>query len=77
MVTSHAKTPEGLELQFGTNHIGHFLFANLIIPKLLEAPAPRVVSVASVLHFASDIHFDVCLEYRSFSENLHDGPSFF
>ena len=59
MATPYSKTPEGLEMQFGTNHIGHFLFANLIMPKLLESTAgPRVVSVSSDGHRLSDIRWD-------------------
>ncbi|GLB44981.1 putative NAD-P-binding protein [Lyophyllum shimeji] len=58
MGTPYAKTAEGLESQFGSNHVGHFLFTNLIMPKLLEAPAPRVVSVASVGHFWGPVRFD-------------------
>ncbi|GJJ09314.1 hypothetical protein Clacol_003536 [Clathrus columnatus] len=58
MCTSHGKTPEGIELQFATNHIGNFLFTNLIIPKLLEATAPRVVTIASVAHLWTDIRYD-------------------
>ena len=46
-------------MQFGTNHIGHFLFTNLIMPKLLESTAgPRVVSVSSDGHRLSDIRWD-------------------
>ena len=59
MGTPWGKTEEGLELQFGTNHIGNFLFTNLIIPKLLEAPEPRVLSVSSVGHFWGPVRFDV------------------
>ncbi|RPD54310.1 short-chain dehydrogenase [Lentinus tigrinus ALCF2SS1-7] len=59
MATPYGKTPEGLEMQFGTNHIGHFLFTNLIMPKLLESSAgPRVVSVSSDGHRLSDIRWD-------------------
>jgi NAD(P)-dependent dehydrogenase (short-subunit alcohol dehydrogenase family) len=51
-------TADGLESNFGSNHIGHFLFANLIMPKLLAAPGPRVVAVASDGHRSSGIRFD-------------------
>lgn len=56
-------TPEGLELQFGTNHIGPFLFTNLVLPLLLKAAekatpgATRVVSVTSAGHRLSPIRF--------------------
>jgi NAD(P)-dependent dehydrogenase (short-subunit alcohol dehydrogenase family) len=46
-------SPEGIEMQFATNHIGHFLFTNLLMPKLLDAAkgarkgAVRIVNVSS------------------------------
>ncbi|KAG6829535.1 putative secondary metabolism biosynthetic enzyme [Tricholoma furcatifolium] len=58
MGTPYARTEEGLESQFGNNHIGNFLFTNLILPKVLESPSPRVVSVASVGHFWGPVIFD-------------------
>lgn len=63
----------GIEMQFATNHIGHFLFTNLIMPKILAAAksnpkgATRIVNVSSrgVLYSPvrfSDINFDKPLE---------------
>ena len=46
-----ARTVDGYELQFGTNHLGHFALTGLLMPALLDAPAGRVVTVASVAHF--------------------------
>lgn len=43
-------TKDGYEMQFGTNHLGHFLLTNLLMPKLKEAPKARIVCVASVGH---------------------------
>ncbi|MGH9061055.1 MAG: SDR family NAD(P)-dependent oxidoreductase, partial [Acidimicrobiales bacterium] len=44
------KTQDGFELQFGTNHLGHYVLTGLLLPALLASPAPRVVTVASVAH---------------------------
>jgi NAD(P)-dependent dehydrogenase (short-subunit alcohol dehydrogenase family) len=44
-------TEDGFELQFGTNHLGHFVVTGLLLPHLLERAEPRVVTVASVAHF--------------------------
>ena len=46
----YRETSDGFELQFGTNHLGHFALTGLLLPALLEAPAPRVVSVSSIAH---------------------------
>jgi NAD(P)-dependent dehydrogenase (short-subunit alcohol dehydrogenase family) len=45
-----AVTADGFELQFGTNHIGHFVLTGLLLRALLETPRPRVVTVASIAH---------------------------
>ncbi|KAJ6449858.1 NAD-P-binding protein [Mycena sanguinolenta] len=57
MGTPYEKTVDGLELQFGSNHVGHFLFVSLIMPKLLESSAPRVVLGASVGHHWGPVRF--------------------
>jgi NAD(P)-dependent dehydrogenase (short-subunit alcohol dehydrogenase family) len=44
-------TKDGFELAFGTNHLGHFLLTVLLAPKLREAPAARIVNVASRGHY--------------------------
>lgn len=59
MGTPWEKTEDGIEKQFATNHVGNFLFTNLIIPKLLEAPSPRVLAVSSVGHFWGQVRFEV------------------
>ncbi|MCL2780099.1 MAG: oxidoreductase [Actinomycetia bacterium] len=45
-----AFTREGFELQFGTNHLGHFVLTGMLLPALLRSPAPRVVTVSSIAH---------------------------
>jgi NAD(P)-dependent dehydrogenase (short-subunit alcohol dehydrogenase family) len=62
MGTPYEKTVDGLELQFASNHISNFLFTNLIMPKLIESLAPRVVSVSSVGHFWGPVRFNVCMD---------------
>jgi NAD(P)-dependent dehydrogenase (short-subunit alcohol dehydrogenase family) len=47
-------TTDGHELQFGTNHLGHFALTGLLLPLLLAANAPRVTTVASIAHHQGD-----------------------
>ncbi|KAK2684379.1 hypothetical protein QWA68_016799 [Fusarium oxysporum] len=57
MAVDYKLTEEGFEMQFATGHLGHFLFTNLVIGKLLTASAPRVVSVSSDGHRLSPIRW--------------------
>lgn len=50
--------PNGFEAMIGVMHLGHFLLANLLLDKLLAAPAPRVVVTSSVGHKFGKIDFD-------------------
>jgi NAD(P)-dependent dehydrogenase (short-subunit alcohol dehydrogenase family) len=43
-------TEDGFELQFGTNHLGHFALTGRLLPQLLAADEPRVVTVSSIAH---------------------------
>ncbi len=50
------ETDEGVERQFGINHLGHFLLTQLLLPCMGEGS--RIVVVASGAHKAGKIHFD-------------------
>ena len=50
------ETKEGLERQFGINHIGHFLLTTLLLDHMV--PGSRIVNVASGAHKTGKIHFD-------------------
>ena len=58
MAGPYALTKEGIESQFGSNHIGHFLFTNLIMSKILESKSPRIVNVSSNGHALGPVRFD-------------------
>ena len=51
-------TPQGFEMQFGTNHLGHFALTGLLLPALLRQAASRVVTVASIAHKGGKLNFD-------------------
>ena len=51
-------TPQGFEMQFGTNHLGHFALTGLLLPALLRQPKSRVVTVASIAHKGGKLNFD-------------------
>mmetsp|Transcript_32465 Transcript_32465/g.81351 ORF Transcript_32465/g.81351 Transcript_32465/m.81351 type:complete len:350 (-) Transcript_32465:851-1900(-) len=62
MGTPHSHTEDGFEMQFGTNHMGHFLLTHLLLPKLLATATPevpaRVVNLASTAHNLGGPNFD-------------------
>lgn len=57
MQTPKQKTADGFEMQFGTNHLGHFLWSGLLID-LVDAAAGRVVTLSSIAHLSGEIRFD-------------------
>ncbi|OBB82751.1 short-chain dehydrogenase [Mycobacterium colombiense] len=59
MYTPKSNTKDGFELQFGTNHLGHFAFTGLLLDRLLPVAGSRIVTISSVGHrILADIHFD-------------------
>lgn len=61
------QTPDGFERQFGTNHLGHFALTGLLMPALLKAEVPRVVTVASLAHRNGKMEWDNLQSEKSYS----------
>ncbi len=57
MATPQSYTADGIEMQFGTNHIGHFALTTGLLPALKAAGNARVVALSSIGHRRSDIDF--------------------
>ncbi len=68
-------TADGFESQFGTNHLGHFALTGLLLPRLLAAPAPRVVTVSSGAHRIGWMRFDDLQGERRYNNWLAYGQS--
>lgn len=58
MALPERKTVDGFEMQFGTNHLGHFALTGLLLPLLKKTPNSRVVTVSSAMHTTGEIHFE-------------------
>ena len=68
MAVPKAPTVDGFESQIGTNHLGHFALTGRLLPLLLAAPEPRVVSVASNAHKFGRMHLDdLSFEHHRYS----------
>ena len=58
MMTPQQTTHDGFELQFGTNHLGHFALTGLLLDMVQSAPSGRVVTLSSIEHKSGHIDFD-------------------
>ncbi|CAM3377737.1 SDR family NAD(P)-dependent oxidoreductase [Mycobacterium frederiksbergense] len=68
MTTPKGTTKDGFELQFGTNHLGHFALTGLLLDAILDVEGARIVTVSSNGHkMGGAIHFDDLQWERSYS----------
>jgi NAD(P)-dependent dehydrogenase (short-subunit alcohol dehydrogenase family) len=58
MAIPYRQTADGFEMQFGTNHLGHFALTGLLLDRLLATEGARVVNVSSGAHRMGRIRFD-------------------
>ncbi|MCD9624018.1 oxidoreductase [Rhabdothermincola salaria] len=58
MAVDESRTADGFEMQFGVNHLGHFVLTAELAPLLVSAPGGRVVTMASMGHRAGRMDFD-------------------
>ena len=58
MMPPYSKTADGFELQFGTNHLGHFALTSLLIDVVLKTENSRIVTVSSMSHKSGKLDFD-------------------
>ena len=58
MNTPFTKTKDGFELQFGTNHLGHFALTGLLLDLIINTPNARVVTISSLEHRTGKIDFN-------------------
>ena len=76
MACPYSKTEDGFEMQFGVNHLGHFLLTNLILDRLKESPAARIVNVSSTAHRRTEgINFDDLNSEKSYNSFVAYGQS--
>ncbi|CAH0390507.1 unnamed protein product [Bemisia tabaci] len=77
MMCPRELTEDGHELQFGTNHLGHFLFTMLLLPRIIKSAPARIVNLSSLAHTwgDGDMHFDDITLEKSYSPTAAYGRS--
>ncbi|MEY2566627.1 MAG: hypothetical protein QOE35_1156 [Actinomycetota bacterium] len=68
-------TADGFEMQFGTNHLGHFALTGLLLDRLLATESSRVVTVSSTAHRWGRMRFDDLQRERRYSKWMAYGQS--
>ena len=76
MFTPFERTVDGFEMQFGTNHLGHFELTRSLLPALVAADGARVVNLSSEGHRLGDIDLeDANWEHRDYDKFVAYGAS--
>ena len=76
MATPMGRTVDGFEQQFGVDHLGHFLLARDLMPRLVESAPARVVVLSSAGHRMGDVDLDdVNFERRDYDPFLAYGAA--
>lgn len=75
MMPPFSETEDGFELQFGANHLGHFLLTGLLLDTLKATPKSRVVSLSSLVHKTGIINFDDLQSKEKYSASKAYGQS--
>ena len=66
MAIPRRETRDGFEMQFGTNHLGHFALTGLLLSILLATPQSRVITTTSFVRYVSKVDFDDINHQRSY-----------
>jgi len=75
MALPYCQTADGFEMQFGTNHLGHFALTGLLLDRLLATDGARIVNVSSIAHRFGSIRFDDLNWRNSYNKWLAYGQS--
>jgi NAD(P)-dependent dehydrogenase (short-subunit alcohol dehydrogenase family) len=72
---TYQESSDGIEITFATNHLSHFLLTCLLLDRLRNAPAARVITVSSSSHWGVSADGDWCIKPANFDRRLAYGKS--
>jgi len=76
MACPKEQTSDGFEMQFGTNHLGHYALTRLLLPQLLASKGARVVCLSSTGHMISPVVFDdINFDHRDYDSWVSYGQA--
>jgi NAD(P)-dependent dehydrogenase (short-subunit alcohol dehydrogenase family) len=76
MIPPYSRTADGFELQFGTNHLGHFALTGLLLDLINATPGSRIINVSSTAHSIGKLDLeDLNWQTRSYKKARAYGDS--
>ncbi|MGB1207119.1 MAG: oxidoreductase [Chitinophagales bacterium] len=75
MAIPRRETEDGFEMQFGTNHLGHFALTALLINMLRKTPKSRIINVSSIVHRFGKMNFEDLNSEKSYQKWTAYGQS--
>uniref|UniRef100_A0A2P2HXW6 Retinol dehydrogenase 12-like n=2 Tax=Hirondellea gigas TaxID=1518452 RepID=A0A2P2HXW6_9CRUS len=68
MMCPYMETTEGFEIQMGTNHLGHFLLTNLLLPQMKHGQPARIISLSSLAHIGGKLDLNDLNNKKSYDK---------
>lgn len=75
-LVADGRTEDGFGIEFGVNHLGHFLLTCLLLDRLKESPGARVITLSSMAHQWGKINFDALVTSKDLGSGRYSWQFF-